>query len=147
MWREKVIEEARTWLNTPYHSSAKLKGIGTDCGQFLIAVYEAAGVIIKDDCNPGSYSHEWHLHRSEEKYLNWVEKYCEKINGNPLPGDIAVFKFGRCVSHAGIVLEWPHIIHAYVSRGVVISDVSESLLCFNNGKSRLCGIYRPKGVN
>lgn len=145
MWREKVITEAKTWLNTPYHSGAKLKGVGTDCGQFLIAVYETTSVITNGDCNPGSYSHEWHLHRSEEKYLNWIKKYCEEINGKPLPGDIAVFKFGRCISHAGIILDWPQIIHAYASRGVVISDVNESILCRKNGDSRLHGLYRPKG--
>ena len=145
-WREKVIKEAQEWLRTPYHSGARIKYIGVDCGQFLIAIYENIGIIRKGECEPGNYSFEWHLHRSEEKYLGWIEKYCIKINGNPLPGDIAVFKFGRCVSHAGIVLEWPRIIHAYVGHGVIISNINESLLCHSNGRSRLHGIYRPKEV-
>lgn len=144
-WRQKVIAEARTWIGTSYHSNARLKGVGVDCGQLLIAVYEAAGVIPAGDCDPGTYSPEWHLHRSEEKYLHWVEKYCDIVEGDALPGDIAVFQYGRCVSHAGLVLAWPKIIHAYTGLGVIISSVQEALLLDKRGQTRLRGIYRPRG--
>lgn len=142
-WREKVLQEAESWKRTPYHSGAKLKGIGVDCGQLLIAVYENAGVIPVGECDPGPYSPEWHLHRNEEKYLSWVQKYCQLIEGEALPGDIAVFQFGRTVSHAGIVIEWPRIIHAYVGMGVIVSNINESILQDSKGQSRLRGIYRP----
>ena len=140
-----VVTEARKWIGTPYHSGARVIGVGVDCGQLLIGVYENAGVIPAGDCEPGAYAFDWHLHRSEEKYLHWVQKYCDIIDGDPLPGDIAVFQFGRCVSHAGIVTEWPRIIHAYVDMGVIESDINEALLCEPNGKSRLRGIYRARG--
>ena len=143
--RESVIAEAKTWLQTPYHSGARIKGAGVDCGQFLIGVYLNAGVLQQGECEPGGYAFDWHLHRSEEKYLSWVQKYCELIDGDPLPGDIAVFQFGRCVSHAGIVVAWPMIVHSYVGRGVIYSDINEALLCDNSGRSRLRGIYRPRG--
>lgn len=142
----KVIEEAKTWLNTPYHGGAKIKGIGVDCGQLLIAVYENVGLLTAGECSPGHYSNEWHLHRSEEKYLGWVEKFCDPVTGEPQPGDIALFKFGRCVSHGGIVLEYPTIIHAYIGLGVVMSNINEAILCYENGKSRLYGIYRIRRV-
>ena len=140
-----VVDEARKWLGTPYHSGARVRGVGVDCGQLLIAVFEAEGVLPAGGCEPGVYSPEWHLHRSEEKYLHWVQKYCDLIDGDPLPGDIAVFQFGRCVSHAGIVTKWPRIIHAYANYGVIESDIGEALLCEPNGKSRLRGVYRPRG--
>ena len=72
--REKVIQEARTWLSTPYHHHAAIKGVGVDCAQILIEVYAAAGVVEKVDV--GDYPHDWHMHRSEEKYLWWIKKYC-----------------------------------------------------------------------
>ena len=140
-----VVTEARRWIGTPYHSGARVFGVGVDCGQLLIAAFEAAGLIPAGDCAPGVYSPEWHLHRSEEKYLGWVQKYCDLIDGDPLPGDIAVFQFGRCVSHAGIVTEWPKIIHAYVDYGVIESDVNEALLLDALGQSRLRGVYRMRG--
>lgn len=143
--RDAVVTEAKTWLRTPYHSGARLKGVGVDCGQFLIGVYANTGVLQQGECEPGGYAFDWHLHRSEEKYLSWVQKYCELIDGDPLPGDIAVFQFGRCVSHAGIVVAWPMIVHSYVGRGVIYSNIDEALLCDNAGKSRLRGIYRPRG--
>lgn len=145
IWREQVVKEAGTWLGTPYHSGARLKGVGVDCGQLLIAVYEAVGLLPTGDCEPGQYSPEWHLHRSEEKYLNWVKRYCLATT-QPLPGDIAVFQYGRCISHAGIVVKWPQIIHAYVQLGVLVSKVDEALLADRRGVSRLRGIYRMKGV-
>lgn len=142
--RKKLIVEALTWLGTPYHSGARVKGAGVDCGQLLIGIYENAGMLAKGDCEPGYYSPEWHLHRSEEKYLEWVRRYCfELLPGEPaLPGDIAVFQFGRCISHGAMVVKWPEIIHAYVGYGVIISQVDEALLLDPKGKSRLKGVYR-----
>ena len=40
----------------------------------------------------------------------------------PLPGDIVLYKFGRCFSHAGIVIAWPQIIHSYRGLGVVYGE-------------------------
>lgn len=38
----------------------------------------------------------------------------------PEPGDVAVFRYGRCYSHGAIVTRWPEIIHAIAALGVVI---------------------------
>lgn len=119
MTREKVVEVAKSWLRTPYHHRAKLKGCGVDCGQILVAVFSEAGVI--DDFDTGEYPQDWMLHREEEKYLMAVEQYAHKVE-SPKPGDIALFKFGRCVSHAAIVIEWPVVIHAYKVAGMVTYD-------------------------
>ncbi|MDD3157659.1 NlpC/P60 family protein [Anaeromusa sp.] len=141
-----VINEAYSWIKTPYHSGAKLKGVGVDCGQLLIAVYENAGYLAAGECDPGYYSPEWHLHKSEEKYLGWIERYCDPITGDPEPGDIVLFKFGRCVSHGGIFVGENKIIHAYVGMGVIESALNESLFFDKKGQSRLYGIYRPRQV-
>jgi cell wall-associated NlpC family hydrolase len=139
----KIIDEALTWLNTPYHRGARIKGVGVDCGQLLIGVFEGVGYFAPGECDPGYYPHEIHLHRSEERYLEWILKYCDKVD-TPQPGDIAMFKFGKSSSHSAIVIEWPLVIHAYVRFGVIKSNANESLLCNDDGSSRLTGIYRPK---
>ncbi len=143
-WQEKVVQEAMTWLKTPYHSGARIKGVGVDCGQILIAVYEAAGVLQPGECNPGDYIPDRHLHRSEEKYLEWINRYCERVDGAPEPGDIAMFHFGRSNSHSAIVIKWPLVLHAYVRLGVILSNVNEALLNDDSGRSRLRGVYRPR---
>lgn len=143
-WQQRAINEAMTWLGTPHHNGARVKGAGVDCGQILIAAYESAGVLRPGECEPGEYPGDWALHRSEEMYLGWIERFCDQVEGAPQPGDIALFQFGRCISHAAIVIEWPKLIHAYINLGVIVSDASESLLCDAKGESRLRGIYRPR---
>lgn len=119
--RQAVVAETLSWLGTPYHHAARVKGAGVDCGQLLAAVFEAAGVI--PHVEPEDYPADWHCHRRSEKFLQHVEEHARKIDTEPLPGDIVLYKFGQCISHAGIVIEWPQIIHAYIDHGVPIGVV------------------------
>ena len=142
---EDIVREAEKWLGTPYHHHARVMGAGVDYGQFIIAVYEESGVLKKGEVNTGYYSPEWHLHRSEELYLKWITKYCSEVPVcSASSGDIAVFQYGRCVSHAGLVTKWPYIIHAYLNIGVCEMLVWDALLRYPDGRSRMKGIYRPK---
>ena len=43
--RQRVVDVARTWLGTPYHSAARVKGVGVDCLTVLAEVYHEAGII------------------------------------------------------------------------------------------------------
>lgn len=121
--RALVVGEAHTWLRTKFHDCARVKGEGVDCANLLIGVYAAADVI--SEFEPERYSPQWHLHRSEEKFLQTIERFAHEIPGPPEPGDVALFQFARCFSHGAIVIKWPTIIHAYVGRGVEICDVSK----------------------
>lgn len=132
--RQSVVAEAMTWLKTPYHHRGRVKGAGVDCAQILIAVYSAVGII--KEFETGYYPSDWMLHRSEEQYLGWINKYAHRVE-SPLPGDIVLYKFGRCVSHGGIVVAWPVIIHAHLAEKQV------TLAEGNNGSlgKRLFGFY------
>lgn len=137
--REKIKAEAESWLGTPYHHHAAVKGDGVDCAQILIEVYHAVGLAEKPDV--GHYPPDWMLHRSEERYLGWIEQYCDIVEV-PRMGDIAIFKFGRCFSHAGIVTEWPMLIHAHrLSRCVCYADATEADLA-----DREVRFYSIKGL-
>jgi hypothetical protein len=46
----------------------------------------------------------------------------------PEPGDAALFKFGRCFAHGAVIVEWPWLIHAWNSLGVVRADASKPAL-------------------
>lgn len=124
MTRQSVIEEAMTWLRTPYHNCAKVKGHGVDCGMLLIMVYSKA--LGMPEFDPGKYSPEWHLHRSEEIYLKYVQMAFEEI---PLceakAADALVYKYGRTWSHGAILINDTQVIHAYKGYGVIISGVNE----------------------
>ena len=118
--RQAVIDEAKTWLRTPHHNGACIKGEkgGVDCGQFPWAVYNACGLMPPID---GSlrYSPEFHLHRNVEWYKNLADKYGKPV-ASPQPGDFALYKIGRIYSHGAIVIKWPEIIHAFIKIGVTL---------------------------
>ncbi|WP_035384480.1 C40 family peptidase [Ferriphaselus sp. R-1] len=114
--RTALVEAARSWLNTPYHHKARVKGAGVDCAQLLIGVYADAGLIKAFDT--GDYPPDWMLHREEERFLAWVERYLVEVE-SPLPGDVAIWRFGRSFSHGAIVVAWPQFIHAYRVAGCV----------------------------
>ena len=137
--RSAVIAEAMTWLKTPYHHQARVKGAGVDCGQLVAACFEAAGVI--DPVTIPGYSSDWNLHRGEELYLDQVQALCREVSA-PGPGDIALYRFGRAWSHGSIVVEWPCVIHAYFGLGVLLDDA----LANQNLASRPVRFFSPWGA-
>lgn len=118
-----VIEEARGWLRTPYHHMGRVRGAGTDCLMLLAEVYESAKVVPHIDVP--FYPPDWNLHRDAERYLLGVARHAREVAAPPQPGDIAVFKFGRCFAHGSIVLAWPQLIHAWHTTGVVHVDATQ----------------------
>jgi len=122
-WRDRIITAARSWLGTRWHHNARVKGAGVDCGQFLIACYIEAGLVA--DFETGQYPADWMIHQDGERFLGWVLQYLDEVAA-PLPGDVAVWKYGLCYSHGAIVVDWPQIIHAYRREaGVVLGDATK----------------------
>lgn len=107
-----VIAEARKWISTPYKNCADLRGVGVDCGMLLVRVFCDTGLCAPFDPRP--YPADWHLHRSEERYLGFIFDRCAEVT-EPQPGDVVVFRYGRTYSHGGIVTKTAPltIVHAY----------------------------------
>ena len=124
--RTAVVAAAREWLGTPYHHMGRVRRAGTDCLMLLAEVYETAGVV--PHIEVPFYPPDWNLHRDAERYLEGLVQYAREIAGPPEPGDIALFKFGRCFAHGATVTAWPRLIHAYVGQGVVEADATKGAL-------------------
>lgn len=126
--REAVAAEALTWLKTPYHHHARIKGVGVDCAQLLCAVYEACGLV--EPVDPGMYAVDWHLHHSEEQFSGWMQKYARlQAPGTPIGlGDVVLFKFGRTFSHGSIYVGDGLFVHSYLHLGVIMSRTTEEPL-------------------
>ncbi len=116
--RATVVTEARRWLGTPFHHQGRVKGAGVDCAMLLAEVYERCDLVGHVD--PGHYPPDWHMHRDAERYLDKLLAHASEFAGPPLPGDVAVFRFGRTYSHGAIVVAWPLLIHAYWAAGKVV---------------------------
>jgi NlpC/P60 family putative phage cell wall peptidase len=123
--RQEIVKAAESWIGTPYHHYAQIKGSGCDCLQLLVAVFTECKLIPEKEWP--HYAYDWHMHNSEELYLDGLMKYAKKTD-DPQPGDVAMFKFGRTVSHAAIVISWPMMIHAYNGHGVVYVSAHDAEL-------------------
>jgi len=132
-WRALVVTEARTWLNTPFHHQARLKGVGVDCAMLVRAVGEACGVltITDEDWKAfAGYGRTPNPRRMEAAML----KFMKPIGDNNLeswqPGDVCWLQWRRDLPmHLAIVAvdgasqpgkpRWT-IIHALSTMGRVI---------------------------
>lgn len=110
--RELVVAEALSWVGTPYRQMAATKGTGIDCAMLLSEVWIRAGIV--EPFDPRPYNPEWYIHRSEELYLRWMETVAVEITTPPRPGDVVLFHFGRCFSHAGILVNEEQLVHSWV---------------------------------
>jgi len=126
MARAAVVAAARSWLGTPYHHCADVKGPkgGVDCAMLLVRVYVDLGLV--EPFDPRPYAPDWMMHRSEEKYLGFLLARARVVE-RPGLGDVILFRVGRCFAHGGIVskTEPLSIIHAYSQAGRVIEDEVE----------------------
>ena len=108
--QQRIVEEACTWLGTPYAYAKAAKGSGTDCSGMVMKVYEdVAG---------------YKLPRNSAKQA----EFCERLEPVEVAaGDLVFFATGKDqgrVSHVGIVIDDRQFIHASASKGVVISDIT-----------------------
>jgi len=119
--RRDVVREARSWIGTKYHPQGDIKGAGIDCGMLLVRVFVDTGLCAPFDPRP--YADYWYLHRSEERYLGFIFDRAKEVSA-PLPGDVMVFRYGRCFSHGGIVTDTSPltIVHAFQPALVVLEE-------------------------
>ena len=106
----KLVEEAMTWLGTPYRYGGQDYS-GTDCSGLTMKVYhKALGIKIPRN--------------SAEQ-----QRFCKTINRKSLnAGDLLFFCTGRDktrVSHVGLYIGDGRFIHSSASRGVIISHIDE----------------------
>lgn len=139
--RRRVQAEARSWLGTPYHPRAGVKGVGCDCAYLLLKVYETVGLAPPID--PGPYRSGMAMLRSGERmYLGLVEQFAVRRDPpRPQPGDVVLFRFVR-LTHGGIVDEWPYFIHAFHPYSQVVrSSVQDPYFV-----KRTEGVWVPKAL-
>lgn len=139
--RETALQAAREWIGTPYHHRARVKGAGCDCLMLIIDAYTAAGLIPGDYIAP-EYPADIMFHSDDSGYLDGVMAICDEVE-TPMPGDIAMWKFGKTWSHGAIVSDWPCVIHAYGPyRAVVEMSVNED----RRLSSRPVRFFSPRGI-
>lgn len=119
--RELIVQEARTWIGTPYHRRAAIKGVGVDCGMLAYAVYRKFDILPQAEFD--WLPDDWWLHTSQEKYLLMCQRYlkgsvCVRLyrdmTENFKAGNLVLTKAcgSRVFNHAAIISKWPRVIQA-----------------------------------
>jgi cell wall-associated NlpC family hydrolase len=141
--RAAVVAEVRSWIGTPYHNCADVRGVGVDCGMLLVRVFVDTGICAPFDPRP--YPIDWHLHRNEERYLGFIFDRAAAVTA-PQPGDVMVVRYGRCYSHGGVVTNAAPltIVHAFFPAGRVLEEAigHNSVLCDAARKPRFFSHWR-----
>lgn len=108
-----IVDEAGTWIGTPYKYAHAEKNSGTDCSGMVMMVYDRA-LQVKIPRN------------SAKQAEACMPLAPEEVEG----GDLVFFATGKDslkVSHVGIMLpDGVSFIHASSSKGVVISSLTGS---------------------
>jgi cell wall-associated NlpC family hydrolase len=141
--RASILEEAKTWLNTPYHSKARIKGVGVDCGGYI---YEIFRPYLPLPPFPKDYAEDWSLHKSDnEIYLDFIGQFVEAVQ-EPLPADLVMWQFGRNYGHGTLYIKNQTYIHAWGRTGVGSVRISNEAFfrIGMGGKPRPKMIFRVK---
>lgn len=122
--RAEIVREALSWVGTPFHDHSGVKGAGCDCLHLVWRVAQARGFASPGD--PPAYKPQWFQHRGEALFLEGLIRYGAHQVANPLPGDFAMYNFGRHAAHAAIIIDGNSLVHAYKPVGcVTIGDRRE----------------------
>jgi cell wall-associated NlpC family hydrolase len=124
--RDKVVEQTLEYLNTPYLWGGQHPGTGMDCSGFTQLVYQKAGLAIP------------RVARDQFKATGALGP--EKV----LPGDLIFFAMKNPgtakVDHVGIYMGKGYFIHASVTFGIHVENISKPYYF-----DRVVGIRKFKG--
>ena len=125
--RAAIVREAMDWIGTPYHLNGCIKGVGSNCAQFLFVVARNAGVLPPEAQPPRWYTPQLATHSREERLVGYILAYGarEIAEGEVKAGDIVLYKTGQAHGHAAIVLDWPRIVHILPIHGCQMGDANE----------------------
>lgn len=119
--RAHVIQEALSWIGTPYRHQASQKGQGADCLGFVRGVYRS--VVGPDKAQVPPYPRR--AHDREEHLLIAATEHLRAID-HPQAGDVLLFRMRRSlpIRHCGILVADDLFIHAYEGQAVVSTALS-----------------------
>jgi NlpC/P60 family putative phage cell wall peptidase len=146
--RKQIVDEARSWIGTPFRHQGRLKGVGVDCIGLGFSVARALGLGIEDgvpmdrlnySAQPmGDYVHEMTAKLLKQKPLEEMKE-----------GDLVTVRMMVAACHLGIVSklyagtkdECLGIIHAFSSvKQVVETRIDDQL------RARIVGCFEFPGV-
>ena len=115
-----VIAAARSWLGTPYHDQASVKGVGCDCLGLARGVWRE--VVGSETLPVPPYSRDWGEIGSREVLADSAARVMIRIDPETAGAGAAVLfrmRAGAIVKHVGILTGPDSFIHSYERLGVI----------------------------
>lgn len=140
--REDIIAEARSWIDTPWHHQASVKGIGCDCAGLVRGIGNVLGIMdlneetieAKEFIGYGRAPEPKRLIKALNRFMNRID--VKKIQ----PADVLLFKLPE-PQHLAILTDQGTIIHALCKVG----KVSEMILNAN-WQDLIVGAWKYKNI-
>ena len=139
----RIVRAARSWLGTPYHDQASVKGVGCDCLGLIRGVWRE--VVGPEPMPVPPYSRDWGEAGPHEVLAEAARAAMVEIApAEARTGDVVLFRMrqGAIAKHAGILTPGgrsgrphrstrpyrsarPHFIHAYERTGVIEEPLTD----------------------
>lgn len=133
--RHDILNEAKTWLGTPFKHQGRIKGKGVDCVGILIGI---AHHFQLTDFDYHTYSH---LPDGVTMRL-LLDKHMQMIATDAAqPGDVYLLRFEHQPQHVAVMTEYG-ILHAYAQVRRCVEHRMDDLW-----RSRIVCAYAFKGID
>lgn len=109
----KIIAEARSWIGTPYHHQASVKGAGCDCLGLVRGVWR--GIYGPEPEEAPPYTRDWAETRGRETLAEAGARYLRPIRlADIQPGDVLLFALHENVpaKHCAILTAPERMVHS-----------------------------------
>ncbi|RVU17508.1 DUF6950 family protein [Methylobacterium oryzihabitans] len=139
--RARIVAEARSWLGTPYHHQASLRGVGCDCLGLLRGVYTA--LYGAEPEAPPPYSPSWAEDHGQETLRDAARRHLAEIDPDAAEaGDVVLFRWraGLPAKHCALLTGPRRMIHAYDGHAVVESWMPDAWMRRRASAFRFPGI-------
>jgi NlpC/P60 family putative phage cell wall peptidase len=123
----RVIAIARSWLGTPYHDQASLRGVGCDCLGLARGIWR--DVVGPEPFPIPPYSRDWGETGPREVLAEGARRMMiEVLPAEAGPGALVLFRMKpRAIAkHVGILTAPDSFLHAYERLGVIEEPLSPS---------------------
>jgi cell wall-associated NlpC family hydrolase len=124
--RPDIIWIARSWIGTPFHPHAAIRGAGVDCVRLVAEILAEAGLIQPVRFPNYSMDGGHHLTRSQvEDWLDSSPDFARLDGAAPCTADVHLYRLGRVGHHVGMITRPPLMINALPNRGVIESRIDD----------------------
>ena len=144
-WQTDLIEEAESWIGTPFNYGCAEKGKGIDCARFLVMTFKAFGYIrpghqIKHLPPDWFMATEKEAREYEKIFVGELYNLADEVpNKERRITDILLMEYYGFKSHVGMLMPETRMIHARNQRKVQVQNIG-------NFESRICSVWRFKGL-